>query len=161
MKHVRLGPYWIDVILLWVDFSCRYYIILWQDDDGGDKEGDHARRHLCSCKNKLINQKRQRDTKLWQQLEIKITLKSPYLQALWRKKKKNMYYLSRRHEDNNRKNDLTLSYHHAVYVINVMSRLVKVSCQDVYESSFSTSFVDYVISIYHKCNEKWKSKSHL
>jgi len=29
-----------------------------------------------------------------------------------------------------------------------------------HESSFATSFVDYVNSILEKCNVKWKSKSH-
>ena len=74
--------------------------------------------------------------------------------------KKSMYHFSRRHKDNSKNNGLTLSHHHFIHVMScqgVMSRCyVKMS----YQSSFSTSFVDYVVSIFEKFNVKWKSKSH-
>lgn len=70
---------------------------------------------------------RKRDTRLQQQLEIKISLMNPFFQSWWRKNN-NMHHISRKLENSSNKSDLKFPCHHVVHVINVLSYLIQVSC---------------------------------
>jgi len=115
MKRYRLGYFQTDVIFSWVDSTCRYYIMTWQDDSWRGSEGDYARRHLWNWNHEEVTEQGHERTLAYdKRSKIKIAWRLHINEPSggWRWNICNIFHEDWRESSKN--NNLEMLQHHAV-----------------------------------------------